>query len=100
MPHLFLKKRSTDFRISIIVDRLAEWWLNMDRKQIDNSVEQLCVKGCLAVREDIKLLQQGVVLPEIRDLDELGRKLVLKELESIMAVYGDLCPVDRKIRFW
>lgn len=78
---------------------LAEWWLNMGRKQVDNSVEQLCVKGFLAVREDIKLLQRGVVLPEIRDLDELARKLVLKELESIMAVYGDLCPADRKIRF-
>jgi hypothetical protein len=50
------------------------------------------------VREDIKLLQRGVILPELEDLDELARRTVLKELHSIMAVYGDACPADRKIR--
>jgi hypothetical protein len=68
----------------------------MNRDQIDQAVEILCTKGCANVREDIKLLQRGVVLPEIRDLDELSRRLVLRELQSIMAVYGDACPIERK----
>ena len=71
----------------------------MGSKQIEESVEQLCAKGCLSVREDIKLLQHGVILPEIQDLDVLARRAVLKELESIMAVYGDACPAERKIKF-
>ena len=70
----------------------------MKREQIDRVVESLCLKGCISVREDIKLLQRGVTLPEVRDLDELARRSVLKELQSIMAVYGDVCPADRKIR--
>jgi len=70
----------------------------MNRAQIDQAVEVLCHKGCASVREDIKLLQRGVILPELQDLDELARRTVLKELQSIMAVYGDVCPVDRKIR--
>ena len=70
----------------------------MNREQIDRAIESLCLKGCISVREDIKLLQRGVILPEIRNLDELARHAVLKELESIMAVYGDVCPADRRIR--
>ena len=70
----------------------------MSRELIDRAVENLCLKGCVSVREDIKLLQRGVILPEILDLDELARRTVLKELQSIMAVYGDACPADRKIR--
>jgi hypothetical protein len=70
----------------------------MNREQIDRAVENLCLKGCASVREDIKLLQRGVVLPEIQDLDEFARRTVLKEIQSIMAVYGDVCPADRKIR--
>jgi hypothetical protein len=70
----------------------------MNRKQIDRALERLCLKGCASVREDIKLLRQGVILPEIQDLDELARRTLLKELQSIMAVYGDACPADRDIR--
>ena len=70
----------------------------MNREQIDRAVEGLCLKGCASVREEIKLLQSGVILPEIQDLDELARRTVLIELQSIMAVYGDVCPADRKIR--
>ncbi|RDH89492.1 MAG: hypothetical protein DIZ77_04565 [endosymbiont of Seepiophila jonesi] len=68
----------------------------MGRQQIDDCVEQLCLKGCVAVRKEIKLLTQGVVLPEIRDLDEVARK----ELEAIMAVYGDACPIERESDGW
>ncbi|EGV51181.1 GTP-binding protein [Candidatus Endoriftia persephone str. Guaymas] len=67
----------------------------MSAAKIDQSVEQLCLKGCSSVREDIKRLTAGVVLPEVRDLDLDGRAAVLKELQAIMAVYGDACPIER-----
>jgi hypothetical protein len=70
----------------------------MTRERIDRSVEQLCQKGCLSVREDIRLLERGVILPELQDFDEMARRMVLQELQAIMAVYGDACPAERKIR--
>lgn len=91
------ENRQTDIRLGIILIQVDERWLNMARQQIDQGIEQLCQKGCQSVREDIRLLERGVILPEIQDLDEMGRRLVLKELRSIMAVYGDVCPADRKI---
>ena len=71
----------------------------MTSKQIDQGVERICQKGCQAVREDIRLLEQGVILPELRDLDESVHHQVLQELRAIMAVYGDVCPADRKFDF-
>lgn len=65
----------------------------MQSRSIELYVEAICEKGCQSVREDMRLLSQGVVLPELKDLDEMARKMVLKELRSIMAVYGDGCPV-------
>jgi hypothetical protein len=65
----------------------------MGSNQIDQTVEMLCQKGCRSVREDIKLLEQGVILPELQVLDDLSREKVLKELRDIMAVYGDSCPL-------
>ncbi|MEW8691241.1 MAG: hypothetical protein AB2535_09130 [Candidatus Thiodiazotropha endolucinida] len=65
----------------------------MRSRSIEPYVEAICEKGCQSVREDMRLLSQGVVLPELKDLDEMARKMVFKELRSIMAVYGDGCPV-------
>ena len=65
----------------------------MGNKQIDQCVEILCQKGCRSVREEIQLLEQGVILPELKALDDLSRRKVLNELRAIMAVYGDSCPV-------
>lgn len=65
----------------------------MRNKLIDQSVEALCQKGCRSVREDIRLLTQGVILPELRGLDDLTRQAVVKALRAIMAVYGDGCPM-------
>lgn len=62
---------------------------------IEQKVEELCQKGCRSVRQDIKLLQRGVVLPEIHDLTDVEREAVLRELQCIMAVYGDACPIER-----
>jgi hypothetical protein len=69
----------------------------MRSEQIDECIERLCQKGCRSVREDIRLLERGVVLPEIRVLDNLARQAVLKELRSIMAVYGDSCPLPASV---
>jgi len=65
----------------------------MRNKQIDQCIETLCLKGCQSVRQDIRLLEQGTLLPELAVLDDLARLAVLKELRAIMAVYGDSCPV-------
>ena len=69
----------------------------MTQHEIDQSIERLCLKGCQSVREDIRLLERGVILPELQNLDELARQRVLRELQSIMAVYGDACPAVRKV---
>jgi hypothetical protein len=66
----------------------------MRHNQVDECVEILCQKGCQSVREDIRRLEAGVVLPEVAMLDDLTRRKVLQELRSIMAVYGDTCPLD------
>lgn len=63
-------------------------------EQINSCIEALCLKGCASVREDIRLLEQGVVAPELKELDDLARFAVLKELRAIMAVYGEHCPVS------
>jgi hypothetical protein len=62
---------------------------------IEQHVEAICEKGCRSVREDIRLLSQGTVLPELKNLDEFARQMVLRELRSIMAVYGDGCPATQ-----
>jgi hypothetical protein len=64
----------------------------MRSKQIEACIEAICQKGCRSVRQDIRLLQRGEILPEFRGLDDLTRQAVLKELRAIMAVYGDSCP--------
>ncbi len=65
----------------------------MRSTQIEECIEILCQKGCRSVREDIRLLERGEILPELSVLDDLARQTVLKELRAIMAVYGDSCPV-------
>lgn len=65
----------------------------MHSSQIDHCIEILCSKGCRSVRRDIRLLEQGEVLPELASLDSPARRAVLKELRAIMAVYGDTCPI-------
>ncbi|MCG8429100.1 MAG: hypothetical protein MI754_17225 [Chromatiales bacterium] len=56
-------------------------------------VEVICNKGCQQVRQDIALLEQGVLLPEVSSLEAIERQAVLVELQSIMAVYGDSCRI-------
>jgi len=70
----------------------------MRKQLIDRGVERICEKGCQSVRGDIRLLEQGLILPELQGLDERAREAVLKELRSIMAVYGECCPADRRVK--
>ena len=53
----------------------------MRKQLIDRGVERICEKGCQSVRGDIR-----------------AREAVLKELRSIMAVYGECCPADRRVK--
>jgi len=61
---------------------------------VDGCIERLCQKGCTAVRDDILALEQGRSLSETHGLSREERRLVLMELKSIMAVYGDSCRSD------
>jgi len=64
-----------------------------ETQQIEACIEVLCQKGCLAVRADIRALEQGQVLPETAGLSREATRFVLKELKAIMAVYGDTCRI-------
>jgi len=65
----------------------------MRRDKIEECVETLCNKGCRSVRKDIAALEHGQVLPEMWQLDPDERRAVLRELQSVMAVYGDTCRI-------
>jgi len=66
----------------------------MHSKIVNECVEALCQRGCGEVTNIIRRLQAGepVVGTEHLQPRELGA--VLHELESIMSVYEDSCPVD------
>lgn len=63
-------------------------------KKVEKCVEVLCEKGCGSVREDIEKLESGVALPETENLSREELSIVVEELKSIMAVYGDSCRVS------
>jgi hypothetical protein len=65
----------------------------MQDKRLQACVESICSKGCHSVRRDMEQLQQGGELEETQGLSVCEKRLVLKELEAIMSVYGDSCPV-------
>lgn len=61
---------------------------------IDEAVECICNKGCRQVRLDILHIENNhyeLFPKEIRDLNVLEQKKVLKELQDIMAAYNDTC---------
>jgi len=61
--------------------------------KIDKCVEIICEKGCQFVRLDIDRLEAGETLEETIGFSPEERQQVLKELKSIMSVYGDSCRV-------
>ena len=64
--------------------------------RVETCVEKLCLKGCRVVWEDIRLLEEGVQLPETGELLETERLAVLHELKFIMSVYSTAgsCEID------
>ena len=62
--------------------------------KIEKCVEIICEKGCQYVRKDIDLLEAGKSFDEVEGLTDDEKQMVLKELKSIMSVYGDSCRVD------
>ncbi len=57
--------------------------------QIELFLEQICEQGCRSVNKVIKQLEKGEIIELTRDLNESQHKILLKELKSIMAVYGE-----------
>jgi hypothetical protein len=61
--------------------------------KIDQCIDALCAHGCRAVREYIETLRAGGESPHWAELDAAERGLLRRELEGIMTVYGDKCPL-------
>ena len=61
---------------------------------IDRAIDSICEEGCRAVSRYIVRLKNGEDDPHWQDLDEKERAVLLRELESVMAVYGGKCRVD------
>ena len=55
--------------------------------KLGQRVETLCQHGCESVSACIKALRAGQMFAEVADLDVAERRMVLDELESIMAPY-------------
>lgn len=58
---------------------------------VEDVVEQMCQAGCKTVLQKIDALERGETIPECACLDCDSRHIVLHELKSIMAVYGNVC---------
>lgn len=63
----------------------------MGKDRVEVCVESICNKGCQSVRSDLEKLEQRKVLPELKGFSEDEIQRVLRELKSIMEVYGDSC---------
>ena len=65
----------------------------MQTAKIEACVEAICNKGCRSVRADIRTLESGYPLAETEAFSDEERLLVLAELKSVMAAYGDTCRI-------
>lgn len=63
----------------------------LNKRLIEQSVENLCRKGCKAVWADIDALEAGRRLPETAGLSAAERQRVIDELKAVMAVYEGSC---------
>jgi hypothetical protein len=59
--------------------------------EVEKTIDAVCALGCDVVSVTINALQKGELRPEYQSLDEIQRASLLRELESIMAVYQDRC---------
>ena len=65
----------------------------MQTEKIEACVEAICNKGCKSVRADIRRLESGYPLAETEAFSDEEKLLVLAELKSIMAAYGESCRI-------
>lgn len=73
--------------------------MNMYNERIQACIEAICAKGCQTVRDDILWLERGRELPEAAGLNAEELRIVIRELKSVMAVYGNTCsPYKRKTK--
>jgi len=61
---------------------------------VEHCIEAICGKGCRQVWGQIAVLERGEQLPETEGLSREETAVVLAELKTIMAVYGDSCSID------
>jgi len=65
-------------------------------KQIELSLEQICEQGCRSVNQVIQQLENGELIELTRHLNDSQHQILLKELKSIMAVYGETGSCEMK----
>jgi hypothetical protein len=63
----------------------------VNRRLVDQCVENLCEKGCQAVWSDIRALEAGQALSEVEGLSAAERMAVISELKAVMSVYEGHC---------
>ncbi len=60
----------------------------METKNFDALIESICAAGCIEVTRTIILLEKGEAPTHLEKLNPTEHQTVLKELKSIMDVYG------------
>ncbi|HFD80221.1 MAG TPA: hypothetical protein ENK05_07520 [Gammaproteobacteria bacterium] len=55
--------------------------------EVEQAVDRICALGCSVVNTYIQALERGETRPEYRELTDERRASLLRELQSIMAVY-------------
>ncbi len=60
----------------------------METKNFDALIESICATGCIEVNRTIILLEKGEAPAYLKDLPPADYQSVLKELKSIMDIYG------------
>ena len=63
--------------------------MNKLSPEVEKSIDAVCALGCELVSDYIRALQGGELRAEYQSLDEQQRATLLRELQSIMSVYGD-----------
>ena len=60
----------------------------MNTEDFDTLIESICAAGCLAVTKTIIQLERRETPSRLKNLSHSEQLLVLKELKSIMDIYG------------
>jgi len=60
----------------------------METENFDALIELICAAGCIEVSRTIILLEEGKTPSHLEKLNPAEHQTVLKELKSIMDVYG------------